>query len=254
MPARLVGGMLAALALLGTTAVAAARDPGDPIALDFVEGDIAGFARVVTPGDREPLGMVEFHQRRDGDRLHMRRVSRFRDGSVDEDEADARVDGTLATVGGRSVIRDAHGGVVVDLAIDVAGGRIHGASGSGDRWDERVALPPATYFGPLVFLVLKNFARNAEDDRVVFRTVAPTPAPRVLDLEIVHLGRTTIERAGGPVSVERYALRPHVHWTIDPLLRLIAPDTEFFVAPGSPPALARFSGPRNYAGQEIWLE
>jgi len=33
-----------------------------------------------------------------------------------------------------------------------------------------------------------------------------------------------------------------------------APETHFIVTPGSPPALARFGGPRNYAGQQIRIE
>lgn len=245
--------VLALLALL-TAAPAAARSAGDPITLTWREGDVAGFSRILAPGAERTLGAVEFHQRREGDLLHMERVARFADGSSDIDVVTARVGTTLVTLRGRSEIRGTDGRPVVALDIDVAGGRIRGSGRDGDRWDEREALPPGTYFGPLLFLVLKNFDANADGDRVVFRTVAPTPAPRVLDMALVRLGPTTVPRAGGRVSVQRFALRPTVNVLIDPLLRLIAPTTEFLVRPGEPPALARFAGPRNYAGQEIWLE
>src|SRR2546428_12726487 len=36
----------------------------------------------------------------------------------------------------------------------------------------------------LIFIVLKNFDANAEDGRLVFRTVAPTPRPRVFCMEL----------------------------------------------------------------------
>ena len=73
------------------------------------------------------------------------RVARFSDGSSDEDQAAARADGMLEALYGRSVIRDTQRRVIVDLNIDVSGGRIHGFSGLGDErelYDERVEPPP----------------------------------------------------------------------------------------------------------------
>ena len=54
--------------------------------------------------------------------------------------------------------------------------------------------------------------------------------------------------------MQRYVLRPLINRVIDPVLRIFLPPTEFLVEPGSPPALALYEGPRNYAGQEIRLE
>jgi hypothetical protein len=50
------------------------------------------------------------------------------------------------------------------------------------------------------------------------------------------------------------ALRPTINFIVDPILQWLVPDTQFFVSPGTPPALARFAGPRNYAGQKIRIE
>ena len=41
---------------------------------------------------------------------------------------------------------------------------------------------------------------------------------------------------------------------IDPAIRMLTPETNFFVLPGAPPGLARFEGPRNFAGQKIRIE
>lgn len=248
--------MVAWLLLAGP--VFGARSPGAPIRLAWEEGDVAGVTAILTPGSRRAVGTIEFHQRRQADVLITDRVARFNDGSSDEDHAEARVaGGTLAALSGRSIIRSAGGGVVVDLSIDVPGGRLTGFNATGgDRkdFDERVALPAGTYWGPLIFLVLKNFDANAEDGAVTFRTVAPTPQPRVLDLEVRRDGDTTVAMPGGAVDATRFTLRPSVHWAVDPFVRLVTPSTEFFVLPGAPPALARFVGPRNYAGQEIQVE
>jgi hypothetical protein len=115
-------------------------------------------------------------------------------------------------------------------------------------------LEPATYWGPLIFIAVKNFEANAEGDRLRFQTVAATPKPRVLTMEIVLTGRTSLDRLGTNVAVERYVLRPTLGWFVDPIVQRLVPSTEFLVEPGAPPSLARYAGPRNYQGQEIRLE
>lgn len=246
----------AILTLLGQ-AIAAARSPGDPIRLVWNEGDVAGTSTIYDPNGRREIGFVDYRQRREGDRLTSVRIARFRDGSSDEDSAEARVGDVLEAISGRSIVRDAHGEAVVDVRIDVAGGRIVATWGTGgDRqsMDEAVALPKGTYWGPLIFIVLKNFDANAVDDRVVFRTVAPTPRPMVIDMMLTRGATETLERVGVPLETRRYALTPTIHWALDPIVRLIAPDATFFMLPGEPPAMARFRGPRNYGRQGIMIE
>lgn len=66
--------------------------------------------------------------------------------------------------------------------------------------------------------------------------------------------QSSIRRRGGKIDVVRFALRPTVNWLVDPIVRMFAPETNFLVQPGAPPALARFEGPRNFAGQKIRIE
>ena len=245
------------LVLLAVPCFAAARSSGDPIRLTWAEGDVAGMSTIWAPDGTEPVGFVEYHQTRRGDRLSSLRIARFRDGSSDEDAAEADVGETLQAVSGRSVIRDPDGDTVVDLQIDVGAGRIQGTWGRGDdrhSIDERVALPRGTYWGPLIFIVLKNFDANADGDRLVFRTVAPTPKPIVLDMELARGDEGELERTGLRLDARRFDLNPTIHWTIDPVIRLIAPRATFWMLPGAPPALARFVGPRNYTRQGIVIQ
>lgn len=241
--------------MLGT---AHARQPGEPVRLEWTEGDVAGFSAIKAPDGSATIGSIEYHQTRKGDLLEAVRVGRFNDGSSDEDSAVARIaGGRLESLSGRSIIRDAGGQVVVDVHIDVEHDRIHGFwmdGGERQEFDHEADLPPATYWGPLIFIVLKNFDVNAEGGRVRFQTVAPTPKPRVLTLELVRDGEGMLDRPGGELGVEEYMLRPNIAWAIDPIIHALVPSTRFFVEPGDPPALARFAGPRNYAGQEIRLE
>jgi hypothetical protein len=238
-------------------APAAAREPGEPIRLVWTEGDVAGQTPIYGPGGGTPIGLVEYHQRRRGDELETTRVARFADGSSDEDTAVARVGPTLVALRGRSILRDRRGAPTVDLAIDVPGGRITGFyadDGERRQVDLRERLDPATYWGPLVFLVAKNFDANAEDGRVRFRTVAPTPRPWILTLELADVGARRLERMGRTLQVETYVLRPTLGWVVDPIVHRFVPSTEFLVEPGEPPSLARYAGPRNHHGQEIVLE
>jgi hypothetical protein len=234
-----------------------ARESGDPIQLQWMEGDVAGVTAIWSPDATKVIGFVEYHQHRQGDRLEATRVARFADGSSDEDQVEARVGGTLEALGGRSIIRDQRGTSVVDLTIDVPGGHISGFSADGANrttYDEKAHLSAGTYWGPLIFMVVKNFDQNETDGRVVFRTVAATPKPRVLDMALVRDGTATVSRPGGTLDVVVLSLRPTINWLVDPIIRRIAPPTQFFIQPGTPPALARFEGPRNYAGQKIRLE
>jgi len=242
-----------------STSTGGARDAGDPITLAWSEGDVAGMTSIFSPGDRRPIGFVEYHQRRRGDTLTAVRVARFQDGSSDEDRAEARIGAgaTLEALRGRSIIRDAKGRPTVDFTIDVASGHISGfgiRDGKRETYDEQVKLPPGTYWGPLIFLVVKNFDQNAEHGSLRFRTVAATPKPRVLDLEVERDGERSIVRPGGTLDVERFTMRPSINFLVDPLVHLMTPTTEFLVRAGAPPALARFVGPRNYAGQSIEVE
>src|SRR6266487_4147202 len=121
--------MLAGVAGLASAAPASARGPGDAVRVVWSEGDVGGTTAIHGPGGGEPIGFVEYHQTRKGDRLSTVRVARFRDGSSDEDSAEARVAGTLEAISGRSIIRDTDGTAVVDMRIDVAGGRIQATWG-----------------------------------------------------------------------------------------------------------------------------
>ena len=247
---------LLALALLGPGA-AAAREPGDPIRLRFEEGDLGGLQTVFADGRDEAIGTVEYRQQREGDLLHTLRVARFTDGSSDEDLAVARIaGGRLEALHGHQIQRNTRGEETLSIRIDVAGDRLRGSWGPpGDResMDEAVALPAGTYWGPLVFIVLKNFAANAEDGRLAFRTIAPTPRPRLLDLELVPGGDETLARPGVTLDAQRYRLRPTLHWIVDPVIARLVPDVTFWTVPGDPPSLALFEGPRGFGGGRIVL-
>src|SRR5439155_12784799 len=141
------------LVLVGGALVMAAspawpRSAGDPVRVVWDEGDVAGVASIYGPDGGEQIGLVEYRQTRRGDLLRCVRVARFRDGTRDEDEATARVSGTLEAVAGRSIIRDRDGEATVEVTIDVAGVPVQGPWGRGpDRHtlDRRVALPRGTY-------------------------------------------------------------------------------------------------------------
>jgi hypothetical protein len=88
----------------------------------------------------------------------------------------------------------------------------------------------------------------------VFKTIAPTPKPRVINLELVRKGMQTVTRPGGSLDAVELSLLPTIHFLIDPIIQRILPETTFFIDDSKPPVLARFVGPRNYEGQTMRLE
>jgi hypothetical protein len=250
--------LLALLARILGGGAALAASPTAPIKLAYVEGDVAGTTMIWSEDGKRVLGIIEYRQHLEKDRLRITRVARFRDGSRDEDEADVRVGARMEAIAGRSVIRDKRGTPIVDVKIDVAGKRLTGFyvdDGKRTAVDEEVDIGPGTCWGPLFNLVAKNFEANADADAVVFQTVAVTPKPRVIDMELKRIGPATATRiAGGTVKTTRFTLLPTVNFLIDPILRRFVPMTEFFLDAGKPPTVIRYAGPRNYAGQRMRLE
>jgi hypothetical protein len=246
-----------ALILFAGSGVVRAVEPGDPIRLSWVEGDVAGLTHILDGGSGKTIGLVEYRQHRSGDVIEAVRVAHFADGSSDEDRAEARVGKSLEAIRGRSIIRNRKGTPTVDISIDVATGHITGFSGLGkDRkeYDEKEKLTAGTYFGPLIAIVVRNFDENADGDKLVFRTVTVTPKPRVLDMELTREGTTSLAMPGLRPKVAKLTMRPTVNFLIDPIVQRLAPETNFFVQSGKPPAIVRFAGPRNYEKQKIRIE
>jgi hypothetical protein len=89
------------------------------------------------------------------------------------------------------------------------------------------------------------------------RSLGVFALPQIIAPETLHYlaqGNSVVVRPGGKLDVEKFAMRPTINWLVDPIIQRLVPTTEFYVRTGEPPALARYEGPRNYAGQEIRLE
>ncbi|MFN2427873.1 MAG: hypothetical protein ABR587_15660 [Candidatus Binatia bacterium] len=240
-----------------STTSAIASDADKPLQLAYVEGDVAGMTSILDEGGKNAIGFIEYRQHRRGETLEISRIAHFNDGSSDEDQVEALVGKTLRAVGGRIIIRNTKGTPTVDIKIDIGAGRITGFSGLGkerEEYDETKKLSPATYWGPLLGIVLKNFDKNAVDGRLSFHTIVPTPKPRVFDMEFTRKEAASISRAGGSIKAVKFGLVPDINFLIDPIIKMFTPATRFYMQQGHPPAMARFDGPRNYAGQIIRIE
>lgn len=248
--------VLVLIALFVLSTPARGESP-QPLKLSYIEGDFGGPSTIWSEDGRRVVGFIDYRQHRRGNRLRIERVARFRDGSSDEDTVEVEVGDRLLAIAGHSTIRDTRGKLIFELRIDIEKKRLRGFYTDDDgrhEVDEEADIGPATYWGPLYALVAKNFAANAVDGKVVVQSVLATPKPRVIDMELKREDAVTLRRTGGSTKTERMTLLPTVNVLIDPILQRFVPVTEFFMAPGEPPTLARFQGPRNYAGQAIRIE
>jgi hypothetical protein len=73
-------------------------------------------------------------------------------------------------------------------------------------------------------------------------------------MEVSRGDATTIARPGHTVPVTQYVMRVTINPILNPIVHMVAPETNFFQTKDTPPAMMRFAGPRNYAGQEIRIE
>src|SRR5437870_6499682 len=73
------------LAFAFTARTAGAAEPGEPIRLAYVEGDVAGMSSILSPDGKSTIGFLEYRQHRRGEILEISRIAHFEDGSSDED-------------------------------------------------------------------------------------------------------------------------------------------------------------------------
>ena len=108
MMGRAIAVVVTAAVVLGAVPARAAS-PTPPIALAYVEGDLAGASPIWSPDGKRRIGLIDYRQRREGNRLVITRAAHFEDGSSDEDEAEVRVGERLESIRGRLVLRDTRG-------------------------------------------------------------------------------------------------------------------------------------------------
>ena len=241
--------VLAAL-LLWPHVVAAA-----PVPVRFAEGVTHGFLMLRSAPDNVLLASGELLQvARDG-QVECQMVFRFPDGSV-WDENVVFTQDRVFTMQRYHLVQT---GPVFpedsEFSLDRASGKYRVKTKARKDGREKLLegtleLPPDTYNG-IVLTVAKNFLKGASE---TIHVVAFTPAPRLIQLELVPAGEHKVLVGEIPKPAIHYVLKPR----LGPWLKLFAsllgrvpPDLDAWIATDKVPTFVRFEGAL-YTGGPVW--
>jgi hypothetical protein len=238
--------------LLGPACAAAA-----PVAVRFAEGVTHGFL-VLRTLDGGTIASGDLLQELRDARLKSRMVFRFKDGSILDETAVFSQDGVFTLQSYRLLQRGPVFAEDSDASIDRAAGRYRVATrnrkdGREEVLEGALVLPPDTYNG-MVLTVAKNLAAGA---RAVVHMVAFTPAPRLVQLELVPSGTQRVLVGELEKSAVHFVFKPRPGaWLtlVATVLGRMPPDSHAWIVTDEVPAFVRYEGPLHPAGPAWHIE
>ena len=227
------------VALLGAALLLAA--PARAVDLNYPQGDLHGF-----PSMSDEHGKLvangELTQKKEGARLLVHAVWRFRDGRIAVEDDVLSVVPELAqesfrwveTRGGKEERRYEVNFKTGQAKVDkmVKGERKH--------WDEKLDLPAGKSFTGYSTALAVSQERNplAQKNSLVEITfVAFTPKPRTVTLQVSRSLGAHVRAAGRELSADLYTLHPKIPFPINVIAG--AKDAHLWFTHSEPPALLR---------------
>ena len=248
---RILLGALAACLLWAQLAAAA------PVAVRFPEGVTRGFIVLSTlEGGRIASG--DLYQTARRGEVKSRMLFRFKDGSVLDETVVFTQERAFAMQRYRMLQTGPTFAEDIDASLERASGKYRVATRSRADGKEEVlegtlALPPDTYNG-MVLTITKNLALGKHE---TVHMVAFTPAPRLVQLEVVPAGEQKILVGDLEKSVAHFILKPRPGAWLSVLATLLGrmpPDSHAWIVNDEVPAFVRFEGPLHPAGPAWHIE
>ena len=224
------------------------------VKVKFMEGTQKGYLALKTEDGRR-IGTGELSQVVEGDRVHVRLVYRFLDGSIDDERCVFTQKGTFRVVTDHHVQKGPSFPHPVDLFIDMAKSQVTTKSEKDGRTvaeTKTMELPEDLANGSILTL-LKNIDASASSLKAGF--VGADPKPRLVKLNITGTGDDTF-RVG---SLRRKARCFLIKIEIGGVAGVIAPvigkkpgDIRVWIEEGDAPAFIREEG-AFYEGGPVWI-
>jgi hypothetical protein len=205
--------------------------------------------------DGKILAGVDNIQTAQGDRVTIKLVHRFRDGSFREETTVFTQSGRFRLLSNHSIQRGPTFPGTMEVWIDARGGRVRvryqEKDGKEKTIDESMTLP-ADLANGIVFTLVKNLTKDAS--LLVVPMVVATPKPRLVKLEIRRAGVERFSIGGASNEATRF----NVHVALGGLAGLIAPiigkqphDSAVWVTGGAAPGFVKSEGPM-FADGPVW--
>ena len=217
-----------------------------PVPVRFTEGSLHGFLALSIPAGVLIASGDLLQSVRDGE-IRSRLVFHFKDGSV-HDEMVVYSQRNVFTLQSYHLVQ--RGPVFLEdteISLERASGKYHVKTrarkdGREDVLDGTLDLPLDVYNG-MVLTVVKNLSSGAGE---TVHMVAFTPAPKLIQLELVPAGDHKILVGGSEKSATHYVLKPILGiWRklFASLLGRMPPDNHVWIITADVPAFVKFEGP-----------
>ena len=240
--------------LLLSVLVASAPPRGEaaPVPVRFTEGMVRGFLELKdAKGNRIASG--DFLQTSHGGEIKSRMALQFKDGSVHDETAVFTQQHNFVLQGYRLIQKGPSFESDMEVSLERATGKYRvkvKEKGKDEKLLEgKLDLPMDVYNG-MVPTVIKNLKKGATEN---LHVVAFTPAPRVIELEMIASGEDKVLIGDRERSASHYVLKPKLGILKLPamLLGRNPPDNHLWTIMEDVPAFVKFSGPLA-AGGPIW--
>jgi hypothetical protein len=239
-----------AVLLLWPCAAAAA-----PVPVRFAEGVTHGFLTLRSAPDNTLVASGELLQvARDG-QVESRMVFRFPDGSVWDENVVFTQEGVFTMQTYHLVQKGPVFPEDTEITLERASGKYRvkttaHKSGREEVLEGTLEMPPDTYNG-IVLTVAKNFPKGAGE---TIHVVAFTPAPRLIQVELVPDGEHKVLVGEHAKAAVHYVLKPRLGpWlkVFAELLGRVPPDLHAWIAYDLVPTFVRFEGAL-YTTGPVW--
>lgn len=241
--------LLLALALQTVKVVA------QSVPVKFREGTIHGFLALRSQ-EGKLLASGDLFQTVAGDRVTARLVFRFKDGSIDDDQAVFTQRGSFRLLSDHHVQSGPAFPKPMDMTIDVATGKVTTHSKEKEDSPEKEETThmdlPRELANGILFTILKNIPHDANSIRFGF--VVATPKPRLVQFNVIREGHATFSFAGEEHKATRFRIKIELGGVTGSVAKIVGkqpPDINIWMLEGKVPAFLRMEGAL-FEGGPMW--
>jgi hypothetical protein len=231
---------------------------GAPVSVRFLEGSLHAFLALRSL-DGTFLATGDLVQIRRSRTIESRTTFHFKDGSI----FDERVIFTQQRVFKLEDYHLIYSGAAFASDADFSLNRTFGKyrvktkrheDGKEEVLDGSLNLPLDVYIGGMVLIVAKNLSNEAGE---TVHTVAFTPTPRLIQLELLPAGQHKALVGQLTMNTTHFVIKPHLGAWLKLISKLVGqtpPDSHTWIAFDQVPAFVKFEGPLYMAGPAWRIE
>jgi hypothetical protein len=227
---------------------------GEPVAVRYPEGSVHGFL-VLRTLDGTTLAAGDLTQLVAGDRVTIRLVFHFKDGSLHDEEAVFSQRERIRLLSDHLVQKGPAFSQPIEMAIDGASGRVT-VRYVDDHGEQKVVVErldlPADLANGIVPIVLKNVRPESLPSSVSM--VVATPKPRLVKLHFAVAGEDSFSTGDVSHQATHFVVKVEIGGIaglLAPLVGKQPPDSHVWLLGGEAPAFLKSEEPF-YLGGPVW--